>query len=209
MPNIIKSLIKYSIPVLSVLLMNALVTVSGAEHSFDQHVSTQRPLDPAKNYYVTIPENGRFKHILYHESGKKTALKLGYGLSKYTNNVEIADEYQTEEAALSLARGHNYHYLLMPEILHWEDRATEWSGKRDRITISIIIYDVASGDKLDRVTFSAWGTWFTLGGVHPEDLLLPPIEEFVDSLFDGHQPIKELKKEKKPQTDDDEDDSIF
>lgn len=24
-------------------------------------------------------------------------------------------------------------YLVLPTLLHWEDRATEWSGKRDQI----------------------------------------------------------------------------
>jgi hypothetical protein len=192
------------------MLMNFLIPVWSADHTFDQQVSMKESLDPAKFYYVAVPKDGRFKDILYHASGKKTALKLGYGLSKYTDNVEIADQYQTLKDALSFARDHNCHYLLVPEILHWEDRATEWSGQRDRITISIIIYDVKSGDKLDRATFSAWGTWFTMGGVHPEHLLLPPIEEFVDMLFHGHQPIRELKKEKKPKpVMDDEDDSLF
>ena len=31
-------------------------------------------------------------------------------------------------------------YLIEPKILHWEDRATEWSGKADRVKVSLQLY---------------------------------------------------------------------
>jgi hypothetical protein len=37
-------------------------------------------------------------------------------------------------------------YLIEPKILHWEDRATEWSGKADRVKVSLPLYRSGSLD---------------------------------------------------------------
>ena len=68
-------------------------------------------------------------------------------------------------------------------ILHWEERATEWSGKPDQITIQVTLYDVSSKQVLDKVTIKGQSKWATFGGNHPQDLLAKPIEKYVAELF--------------------------
>ena len=41
-----------------------------------------------------------------------------------------------------------YAYYAVPDILHWEDRATEWSGIPDKIELKISIYDVTLGSEI-------------------------------------------------------------
>ena len=68
-------------------------------------------------------------------------------------------------------------------ILHWEDRATQWSGKTDKITIKYSVYDTATGQVLASSVMSASSKWATFGGDHPQDLLPHPTQQFVDKLF--------------------------
>jgi hypothetical protein len=67
--------------------------------------------------------------------------------------------------------------------LHWEDRATEWSGKSDRLEIQLVIFNVHTGDELANATLTGKSKWATFGGDHPQDLLENPILEYVASLY--------------------------
>jgi hypothetical protein len=71
----------------------------------------------------------------------------------------------------------------VPEILSWEDRATEWSGIPDSIEIKLSLYDGASGQELSSVVITGKSKWATLGGDHPQDLLAAPFRKFVESLY--------------------------
>ena len=64
--------------------------------------------------------------------------------------------------------------LIEPKILHWEDRATEWSGKADRVKVSLPLY--RSGSLIGSALVTANSSFFTFGGDHPEDLLDAPFE---------------------------------
>jgi len=71
----------------------------------------------------------------------------------------------------------------VPEILHWEDRATEWSGKPDVIEVRLTLIDVASGRPLDETVISGKSKWATFGGDHPQELLAVPFEQYAAALF--------------------------
>jgi uncharacterized protein DUF4823 len=64
--------------------------------------------------------------------------------------------------------------------LHWEDRATEWSGKADRVKVSLPLY--RSGSLVGSALVTANSSWWTFGGDHPEDLLDTPFESYASSL---------------------------
>jgi len=74
-------------------------------------------------------------------------------------------------------------YYVQPEILHWEDRATEWSGKSDRLEIQVLLYDTSSKSEIMSSSYKGKSQWLTFGGDHPQDLLPKPTEEFVDALY--------------------------
>lgn len=73
--------------------------------------------------------------------------------------------------AVSVAGAADADFLVYPQIVHWSDRATEWSGIPDRITLDLTIYDIATGDVLNRQEIRASSRWATFGGDHPQELL--------------------------------------
>jgi hypothetical protein len=40
---------------------------------------------------------------------------------------------ETISSGVEASRARNLSFLIFPTILHWEDRATEWSGKPDKV----------------------------------------------------------------------------
>jgi len=71
----------------------------------------------------------------------------------------------------SLAAAADAEFFVYPQIVHWSDRATEWSGIPDRITLNMTIYDVTTGTVLNRQEIKASSRWATFGGDHPQELL--------------------------------------
>ena len=138
--------------------------------------------------YVAAPADGRYEQINYAGSGQQTATEVSAAFSRYLKRMELAPAVAEFPVSLSAARAGAFDYLVWPEIVHWEDRATEWSGKRDRIEIKIQVVDAKTGATIDATTVKGVGTWWTLGGFKPEKMLTIPINEHVDSLFGVQTP---------------------
>jgi hypothetical protein len=134
-------------------------------------------------FYIGHSNDGRFSHQVYKNSGMMTTQTIVRVLSGYARKVESADRYVSLKENLIAARIISADYLLQPTILHWEDRATEWSGKPDQITIRLEIFNVATGHSIDTTVISGKSKWATFGGDHPQDLLLEPLERYADILF--------------------------
>ena len=86
----------------------------------------------------------------------------------------------TAGARQCLAEGVDY--MLAPTILHWEDRATQWSGLRDYLTIDLALFRLQPYGALRRGTYTANNSWFTLVNNPPEDLLDDNFAAFVGRL---------------------------
>jgi len=72
-------------------------------------------------------------------------------------------------------------FTIKPEILHWEDRATEWSGRPDRVSISLQTYD-RHGRTVDASVIDAKSSWWTLGADKPEAQLTRAFADYAGRL---------------------------
>jgi Domain of unknown function (DUF4823) len=171
---------KFTVLALIMLTMTGCYTAAYKTDSFNAPPS---PLDSALKAYVAIPEDGRYGDELYPGSGNDTASAIIAAISVHGRAV-MAKAYQSHDASLASAKETGSAYLFEPAILHWEDRATEWSGLPDRITIRIDVYDCAT-DKglLADAILEAHSSWWTLGGDHPQDLLPKTVGPLVDQLY--------------------------
>lgn len=138
--------------------------------------------DPQGSFYVMKPVDGKYGTIDYTGSGDMVQQEVFNALHNMSSNVTEAKAPCTLDEALAYSREHNIDYVVNPTILHWEDRATEWSGRPDRITIDYRAYVAQSGEILVSTTRSASSKWATFGGDHPQDLLPVPTQEFAAML---------------------------
>lgn len=137
----------------------------------------------SRNAPVTIitPTNGQFGEITYSQSGQATAASIKSAFMDFADEVYAEKHCDLKDCFSDLKSSDGY--LVYPEILHWEDRATEWSGIRDKVTIKIIVYNIRTKTKLSSTIINGESSFWTLGGDHPQDLIDEPINKYISSLY--------------------------
>lgn len=107
----------------------------------------QNPLSKEKNISIEIPSDALFQTTIYKDSGTKTASAFKSEFEKYAKSVKLLSGCHDKQC-VSMAKMEDSDYLVSLEILHWEERSTNWSNKADRLNIKITIYDLADEGEL-------------------------------------------------------------
>lgn len=145
--------------------------------------SSYQKFSSSDSFFISVPQNGIYGEKTYQSSGVMTTQILMSSFVKRVQEVKTAKSYQTFEDSLLAAKEANTKYLIYPTILEWEDRATEWSGIPDRVSIKVEIINVANGQTVESAIVNGKSGLATFGGDHPQDLLPKPIDEFVGTFF--------------------------
>lgn len=147
----------------------------------------QRPfenqLPKNSSAYVVTPSDGRYGEKDYVGSGHTTAQIIRASLLKRLQIVSVSEKPEEYLEAIERAKQKRLSFVFYPTILHWEDRATEWSAIPDKVSIKISVIDVNTETELDSSVIEGRSGLATFGGDHPQDLLPAPIEEYISSLF--------------------------
>lgn len=140
-------------------------------YTYETIMKPAETFDPSRSVQISVPANGRYDTTVYSQSGDTTVREAKAAFSLYAAGVTVYTGKTLDTAA----------YYVKPSILHWEDRATEWSGIPDRIRVQIEVYE--SGSRIAAAQFSGKSKWFTFGGDHPQDLLREPMKKVVESFY--------------------------
>lgn len=160
--------------------------LAGCKSTYSEKNLTNEPppiLRSNSRIYVAIPFDSSFKETVAQDSGKLTAQAFQAAFLPYTRSVYISRNPESVSEAIERARGGQLEYVLYPTITRWEDRATEWSGRRDRLAIKAELIDLATSRIVFSREFEATGKWMTDGGESPRDLLDEPAQQYVNALF--------------------------
>lgn len=169
----------------AVVLVLAALTLTGcyaADYKTDSFTAPPAALSDTATAYVAVPDDGRYGDQIYAGSGNETALAIVAAVSMHGRAI-LGIGRQTHETDLAKAKEAKASYLFEPLILHWEHRATEWSGKPNRITLRIEIYETADDRILADTVLESHSSWWTLGGDRPQDLLPKTIKPFIDRVY--------------------------
>ena len=149
-------------------------------------VSTAAPgkIPKTAGVYVVTPHNGNYGDQIYEGSGSAVASAFDSAFSHFADNVVVGPYCDSTTSAVDAAKAHHCSFVVIPKIAHWEDRATEWSGKRDKMELFVRILNVADESEVRSVEITGKSRWLTFGGDHPQDLLADPIQDLVESLYD-------------------------
>jgi Domain of unknown function (DUF4823) len=157
---------------------------SGCVHTYTlTSISRNAVLRTNATALVALPEDGHFEKIPYPGSGRTTGLALSAAFARHLHRVDSTPETAAFAVQLDKARAAKFDYLIVATVVHWEDRATEWSGRPDRIEIEIRTMDAPSGETLALGSVKGKSKWATFGGDSPEDLLAKPLDSYVGWLF--------------------------
>jgi hypothetical protein len=141
------------------------------------------PLRNGSRVYVAMPEDAIDKKEHVMGSGGRVAMALQDALKRHTRNVVTAKTPETLEEAVNQARDISYEYVVFPAILKWQDRATEWTGVRDKLQVKIDLVAVDSGAVVRTTMIDGKGKWMTDGEETPQDMLAEPVDKFVRAMF--------------------------
>jgi len=168
-----------------VLVLFALGLVSGCSSTQVTPAPAAGPvsLERGQAILVATPADGRYGTRAYPGSGDAIARDIESAFEPHAASVVRLPYFESSDAALVAAHSRRCRYLVFPKVTHWEDRATEWSGRADKVAIRIRLFDVRNGQEISSVEIKGRSSWFTLGGDHPEQLLKEPIAEYVATLF--------------------------
>lgn len=169
--------------ILAVMLGIGLLTACAPTYKV-VHMGDTNPetLSSKAKVYVSLPEDGRYKSTIYHGSGQKTAQVVQVEFSRHARSVVVGRSPESFEDALSSARERDADYLAYTTIVHWEDRATEWSGIPYRAEVKIEVVDVGSEKTLQSALLKGRSSTMSAGG-RPKELLPTPIERFVEGAY--------------------------
>jgi len=165
-------------------LIIAISLASGCASTYEQTSLTAptEKLQSGKSILIATPSNGFYEAKEYSGSGDTTARAVRSAFARYSNNVAVSPECSNLEC-LKSSQSTPVDYYVVPEILHWEDRNTEWSGIKDKLEVKVAVYDAKDGTELSTTIISGKSKWATFGGDHPQDLLPEPINKYVESLY--------------------------
>lgn len=167
------------------VLVLVLIGLAACEDTF----SVKRPnqisqyIVPSATGYVSVPPDGEYSPFTFTGSGMKVSDAVTAAFARHLAKVVTAKAPQTLDSALAKAKEAGARYLIAPEIVHWEDWDTEFSGRSDRMSIEISVIEVASGDVIEHAVLAGVNGIPELGSTKPEQLIPPPLNRYVDSLF--------------------------
>jgi hypothetical protein len=154
-----------------------------SKYKIDSLNSPSTHLSRDGGFYVMLARNGSYGVRVYKQSGYMTTQAVATALFAQNAKIVVAEKKEDLESAFSSAQGRGMSYVFQPIIRNWVDRATEWSGKPDRITLQFAVYDSKTKSRLATTTVRASSKWGTFGGDHPQDLLPVPTQQFIQQLF--------------------------
>jgi len=165
-------------------LVSSAILLAGCSAKYSTNNIQERTEHLVKDVSVVIsqPTDGVYETHTYSGSGRATADAVKAAFLRHSDNVTVfadCDDVTCLKANHSISRG----YYVVPQILHWEDRATEWSGIPDKIEVKITVYNAESNNRVASTIINGKSKWATFGGDHPQDLLPEPINMFVSSLY--------------------------
>jgi hypothetical protein len=166
------------------LILSAIAIMAGCSASYKHDLlsTPSTKLLKGKSIVITTPSNGYYGDEEYSSSGKMTVTAVRSAFAKFSNNVTITANCK-ELSCLKESSSPKSDYYVIPEILHWEERATEWSGMPDKIKVKLSIYESQNWRELSSNIISGESKWATFGGDHPQDLLPEPLGNYIDSLY--------------------------
>jgi hypothetical protein len=161
------------------------IAVGCAYSSVDPGVKgSVKRVAPSARMWVLAPEDGAYGKERYHGSGRSVGRRT---LSIVRQRFPLAQlprgRSSDEGAALQRARAGRVDFIVSPEILHWEDRATPWSGFRDKVRVEVRLLRVHPPTLIRSVVFESRNNSITFIDGRPEDLLDRDYEKAVLSIL--------------------------
>ena len=172
---------RYIIFILMIISLTGCITSIHSDH--EARPIAKKTISTNDKFYIAVGNEGRYKTILYKGSNVELEYVIEKELSKYVSHIFCGNRIMDLNFAKIEAKSAGCNILIYSRILHWEDRATAWSGLSDEVKIRTIIYDLRNDEILDSFVAEGTSANITFLNDGPSDLLDTPYRRYFDSLF--------------------------
>ena len=167
---------------LSVLIVAVLLSACTSTYKHEVVSAPSVKLERTRSILIATPKNGAYANKEYRASGRQTAMVIQAAFARFSSQVVVSSRC-ADLACLQDEGKQSFAYYVVPEILHWEDRNTEWSGIPDRVEVKLVVIEAQSAKVIGSAIIAGTSKWMTFGGDHPQDLLPEPIKQYVAGLY--------------------------
>ena len=168
--------------IFAVVLIAIMLLFVGCTTSFsvNQERNDNEGLKKGANIAITTPEDGYYYSTTYYGSGLSVSRIIKDNIRQYTNSCEIVSQKNIND--FSSEELNSFDYIIVPTIFHWEDRATAWSAKPDRIEVGIKIYN-SNCELISDSVLTGRSAILTFAFDEPSIVFDRAFTEFVQTLF--------------------------
>ena len=162
----------------SIIGIFLLVSIGCATSRINTQVPQKSKIDKTKIIYVMQAKDGAYGGKTYKGSGLNVSKIILRTLRNVQPLAQLVEE--TNEAdAIKIAKQKDASYLIVPDLLHWEDRATAWSGYRDKVKIELRLLSLNPIETISSQTYYTTNNSITFLNTKPEDLLDERFDKFI------------------------------
>jgi hypothetical protein len=146
-------------------------------------------LDASKNVFVSVSPDGQYGSKVYPGTGRTVAQKTAAAFSRYVRRVEVGGRpVSSRDELLAAARNAGAGYLVIPNVTHWEQRATEWSGIPSRVSMSLTVIDTQTGAEVRSALLESRSAVMTMIRPNPDNLAQEMIDQQVSAFYGVQNP---------------------
>lgn len=161
----------------------SLMILGCATSRVDTHISQKSKIDKTKLIYVMQAKDGIYGGTVYHGSGLYVSKRILTTLRR-TQPIAQLVEKTDEVEAVKIAKEKGASYLMVPELIHWEDRATAWSGYRDKVEIGLRLLRLEPVEVISSRSYYGTNNSITFLNTKPEDLLNEDFDKFINDFLE-------------------------
>ncbi|WP_025820691.1 DUF4823 domain-containing protein [Shewanella marina] len=177
---------------MSKLVLFAAVTIflNGCASVADSQLSEQTGsivVPPKARVCLVTPADGSFEGKSYRDSGMRVGQKIEKAIAEESYLVDVLPR---NDDFVSDCRIRNAKYMVDPEILLYENRASGWTGMPDQIKVKVSLQSLDHPGEVSSFVYSADSNmaasfFFEWGNAAPYELLDSKFKETVQDLLAG------------------------
>lgn len=166
----------------TLLVVSAAILMSGCTASYQgDFLKPQVAMKAQTRILIVTPPYGTFEDIDYPGSGNEVASALAKEMQTYAQEISVIPT-PVRIADIRDEDLQRNDYVFIPEILHWEDRATGWSFRPDRIEIRFDIY-TSQRELVNSYLVTGRSAYVVWVSREPNSLLKQPIRDMLETFF--------------------------
>ncbi|MCL6414847.1 DUF4823 domain-containing protein [Aestuariirhabdus sp. Z084] len=158
--------------------------------SFDLHRTANWSLVNDPSISIVTIKQAQAEANRYNQSLASTVAGV---FRAYFPHIHTAKQAKNLNAALSIARRERADYLLMPQVLVYNDAIGTWAEwresqemskvGRDKIKITLSLYNSGTGDLVENAYIEGRSGWLTFINSDPSELLGPAVDKYAHQLY--------------------------